>query len=83
MVIYQEQTFEGATVYLNGAQFVACSFDRCTMIVRGVRDMVVTNCEFNSCRWLIDCLFHEADEVQRFKDDILPMIEQSVTRSQS
>lgn len=50
-MIAKGQTFQGIPVVLDGSTFIDCHFDHCEMLLAGVLDPHMSNCQFTNCRW--------------------------------
>jgi hypothetical protein len=53
MIAY-DQTFQEATIYLDGKSFYRCRFERCTIIINGYLGCTLVDPKFVDCRWTVN-----------------------------
>jgi len=52
MIAY-DQTFTDAHVYLDGASFYRCKFNRCTIVINGLVGCTLVDPQFIDCKWTV------------------------------
>ncbi len=50
-MIAKKQTFSDATIYLDGASFYDCTFERCTIVFSSLLPTTLSNPKFIDCVW--------------------------------
>jgi hypothetical protein len=54
MARYDNETFTGVQVRIDGHQFTNCRFENCTIEYRGEHTLKLTGCHFELCRWFFN-----------------------------
>jgi hypothetical protein len=54
MARYENETFSGVQVRIDGHQFINCRFERCTIEYRGEHVLELVGCHFEQCRWFFN-----------------------------
>ena len=51
MAQHQGETFTNETVFLDGNEYLNCTFTNCELIFSGTAGVTLQGINFNSCRW--------------------------------
>jgi hypothetical protein len=54
MTIIERGEFEDSTEVIDGVEYRACEFRRCTLVYRGGPLPTLIQCHFSHCRWEFD-----------------------------
>jgi hypothetical protein len=52
MIAY-DQVFSDAQIYLDGASFYRCKFNRCTIVINGLVGCTLVDPQFIDCKWVV------------------------------
>jgi hypothetical protein len=50
-MIAADQTFKGATIFIDGGAFARCKFEGCILVFSGLIPAHLEGCYFNNCKW--------------------------------
>ena len=74
---HERTVFDECDVSLTGNLYIACKFDRCTLIFSEF-PVDCVNCDFRDCAWRFDYVLHSQEQLALFEQDVWRYVKKSL-----